>query len=123
MKWSNRSQLLDTLELIIIKYIKLQINKASVISSCLRDVIWNNKHIMSIDSIESSNIQNMHTTHLWHQDSSRHKKIKNMLRTAEIKTLRSIAAKTLRDRVKSATVGETCRLEGIIRWGRKRKRY
>ena len=106
-----------------IKDLKSQINKASVTSGCLRDVIWNNKH-MSIESkvrIYKTCVRPILTYGI--ETRADTNKTKRMLRTAEMKTLRSIAGKTLRDRVRSATIRETCRVEDVIRWGRKRRRY
>ncbi|XP_019757717.1 uncharacterized protein LOC109536077 [Dendroctonus ponderosae] len=105
-----------------IKPLKSQINKASLISGYLRDVIWNNKH-MSIDSkvriyktcVRPILIYGIETR----ADTN---KTKCMLRTAEMNTLRSIAEKALRDRVRNATIKQTCKVEDVIRWGRKRRR-
>lgn len=49
-------------------------------------------------------------------------KTKQMLRVAEMKTLRTIVGKTRRDRVRNTDVREQCGIQDIVRWGRQRKR-
>uniref|UniRef100_A0AAR5Q8Q0 Endonuclease/exonuclease/phosphatase domain-containing protein n=1 Tax=Dendroctonus ponderosae TaxID=77166 RepID=A0AAR5Q8Q0_DENPD len=105
-----------------IKDLKSHISKASLTPGCLRDVIWNNKH-MNIDSkvrIYKTCVRPILTYGI--ETRADTNKTKCMLRTAEMKTLRSIAGKTLRDRVRSATIRQTSKVEEVIRWGRKRRR-
>ncbi|KAH1008183.1 hypothetical protein HUJ05_008764 [Dendroctonus ponderosae] len=104
------------------KDFKSQINKASLTSGCLRDGIWNNKHI-SIDS-KVRIYKTCGRPILTHGIETRAhtNKTKCMLRTTEMKTLSSIAGKALRDIVRSATIRQTCKVEDVIRWGRKRRR-
>ncbi|XP_057660722.1 uncharacterized protein LOC130896559 [Diorhabda carinulata] len=47
---------------------------------------------------------------------------KQMLRVAEMKTLRTIVGKTRRDRVGNIDVKEQCGIQDIVRWGRQHKR-
>ncbi|XP_056633897.1 uncharacterized protein LOC130443348 [Diorhabda sublineata] len=49
-------------------------------------------------------------------------KTKQMLRVAEMKTLRTIEGKTRRDKVRNTDVKEQCEIHDIVRWGRQRKR-
>ncbi|XP_056635444.1 uncharacterized protein LOC130444373 [Diorhabda sublineata] len=49
-------------------------------------------------------------------------KTKQMLRVAEMKTLRTIVGKTRRDTVRNTDVKEQCGIQDIVRWGRQRKR-
>ncbi|XP_056635502.1 uncharacterized protein LOC130444404 [Diorhabda sublineata] len=49
-------------------------------------------------------------------------KTKQMLREAEMKTLRTIVGKTRRDRVRNTDVKEQYGMQDIVRWGRQRKR-
>uniref|UniRef100_A0AAR5QD25 Reverse transcriptase domain-containing protein n=1 Tax=Dendroctonus ponderosae TaxID=77166 RepID=A0AAR5QD25_DENPD len=105
------------------KDLKSQINKASLTSGCLRDVIWNNKQ-MSIDSkvrIRKTCVRPILAFGI--ETRADTNKTKCMLRTAEMMTLRSIAGKTLRDRVRSVTIRQTCKVEDVIRWGRKCRRW
>lgn len=63
-------------------------------------------------------------THLWHRATGKHKtKTKTILRKSEMKTLKSIAGNSLRDRVRSAKIRETWKVEDVIRRARKRRRY
>ncbi|XP_056646891.1 uncharacterized protein LOC130451715 [Diorhabda sublineata] len=48
---------------------------------------------------------------------------KQMLRVAEMKTLRTIVGKTRRDRVRNTQMSKwQCGIQDIVRWGRQRKR-
>ena len=47
---------------------------------------------------------------------------KQLLRTTEMKTLRSIVGKTLRDRVKSSDIRSQCDIQDVVRWSRTRRR-
>ncbi|CAG9839125.1 unnamed protein product [Diabrotica balteata] len=49
-------------------------------------------------------------------------KTKQMLRVAEMKTLRTIMGKRRRDRVRNTNIREQCKIQDILRWGRQRKR-
>mgnify|MGYP006948248671 FL=1 len=47
---------------------------------------------------------------------------KKLLRTTEMKTLRSIAGYTLRDRKRNELIREQCNIQDIVRWSRQRRR-
>ncbi|XP_057670460.1 uncharacterized protein LOC130902374 [Diorhabda carinulata] len=50
-------------------------------------------------------------------------KTKSMLLVAEIMTPKTIVGKTRVDRIRKTDFWEQCGVQGIVRWGRQRKRY
>lgn len=105
-----------------VKELRGQINKALVMSGCLRDVAWNNKY-MRRDSkvrIYKTCVRPIMTYGIeTRADTTR---TKTLLRTAEMKTLRVIAGKTLRDHERNANIREQCDVCDVVRWGRQRRR-
>ena len=103
--------------------VREQTNKASALSGCLRNVIWNNKHvrIQSKVRIYKTCIRPVMTYGIeTRADTTR---TKNLLRTTEMKTLRAIAGVSLRDRIRNEEIRRTCDIEDIVRWGRARRRF
>lgn len=48
---------------------------------------------------------------------------KSLLRTLEMKTLRAITGKILKDRIRNTEIQRTCGVENIGKWERQRRRY
>jgi hypothetical protein len=100
-----------------------QINKAAAISGCLRNCIWKNPDmkISSKIKIYKTCVRPIMTYGI--ESRADTTITKNALRVSEMKTLRSIAGKTLRDRIRNTRVREICEVEDIVRWGRQRRRF
>lgn len=102
--------------------VKMQATKAAVVSGCLRDFIWQNKY-MNIESkvrIYKTCVRPILTYAAeTRADTS---KTKQMTRTTEMKTLRAITNLSLRDRVRSERIRETCNIQDVVRWTRDRRR-
>lgn len=47
---------------------------------------------------------------------------KQTMKTTEMRALRSIIRVTLRDKIKSETIRETCGIQDVVRWARVRRR-
>ncbi|XP_056633386.1 uncharacterized protein LOC130442984 [Diorhabda sublineata] len=105
-----------------VKDLKSQINKASALSGCLRDIVWSNSYMRknSKSRIYKTCIRPIMTYGTEVREDTN--MMKQMLRVAEMKTLRSIVEKTRRDRVRNTDVKEQCGIQDIVRWGRQRKR-
>ncbi|XP_060534516.1 uncharacterized protein LOC132706935 [Cylas formicarius] len=105
-----------------VKDIRSQINKASALSGCLRDIIWSNPYMRKDSKIRiyKTCIRPIMTYGTEVREDTN--KMKQMLRVAEMKTLRTILGKTRRDRVRNTDVREQCGIQDIVRWGRQRKR-
>lgn len=103
--------------------VRLQANKAARLSGGLRDIIWRNKH-MSIESkarIYRTTIRPVLTYAAETRADTR--RTKNLLRTTEMRILRSIAGVTLWDRRRSSDIRRTCdNMPDIVRWTRGRRR-
>jgi len=103
--------------------VKSQATKAAVISGCLRDIIWRNKH-MTVKSkvrIYKTCVRPLLTYAA--ETRAESTKTKQIMRATEMKTLRSITGLSLRDRVRSETIRETCEVQDVVRWTRSRRRY
>lgn len=104
------------------KEVVQQTNKAAVVSGCLRDVIWRNKE-MSTNSkvrIYKSCVRPIMTYAA--ETRAESSKTKRLMRTTEMKILRSITGKTLRDRIRSEDIRTTCETQDVVRWVRQRRR-
>ncbi|KAH1028549.1 hypothetical protein HUJ05_001896 [Dendroctonus ponderosae] len=51
------------------------------------------------------------------------KRTKSILKTTEMKILRTISGYTLRDRKRNIAIRDECQTQNIVKWGRKRRRY
>ncbi|XP_057667260.1 uncharacterized protein LOC130900578 [Diorhabda carinulata] len=104
------------------KDLRSQINKASALSACLRDIVWSNPYMRKDSKIRiyETCIRPIMTYGTEVREATN--KTKQMLKVAEMKTLRSIVGKTRRDRIRNTDVKEQCGIQDIVRWGRQRKR-
>ncbi|XP_056641765.1 uncharacterized protein LOC130448413 [Diorhabda sublineata] len=102
--------------------VKTQTTAASRISGFLRTVIWRNK-FLSIESktrIYKTCVRPVMTYAI--EMRAETATTKRILRTTEMKTLRSITGKTLRDRIRSNEIRRMCDVPDIVRWARTRRR-
>ncbi|XP_056630500.1 uncharacterized protein LOC130441040 [Diorhabda sublineata] len=93
-----------------VKGLRSQINKASALSGCLRDIVWSNPYMRKDSKIRiyKTCIRPIMTYSTEVREDNN--KTKQMLRVAEMKTLRTIVGKTRRG------------IQDIVRWGRQRNR-
>ncbi|XP_045470481.1 uncharacterized protein LOC123677812 [Harmonia axyridis] len=98
--------------------VRKQADKACRVAGALRDVIFNNKHISkhSRARIYNTCVRPIETR-------ADKKRTKSILRTTEMKILRTISGYTLRDRKGNTAIREECQTQVIVKWGRKRRRY
>ncbi|XP_055389934.1 uncharacterized protein LOC129618927 [Condylostylus longicornis] len=102
--------------------IKGQANKASLISGCLRGTVWKNKYLSTAGKVKiyKACMRPVLTYALeCRADTST---TKQLLRTTEMRTLRQITGKTLRDRIRSADIRKQCDVQDVVRWARRRRR-
>ncbi|XP_060530090.1 uncharacterized protein LOC132704215 [Cylas formicarius] len=92
------------------------------LSGCLRDRVWSNPYMRKDSKIRiyKTCIRPIMTYGTEVREDTN--KTKQMLRVAEIKTLRTIVGKTRRDRVRNTDVREQYGIQDIVRWRRQRKR-
>ncbi|XP_057653819.1 uncharacterized protein LOC130892419 [Diorhabda carinulata] len=105
-----------------VKDLRSQINKASALSGYLRDIVWSDPYMRKDSKVRicKTCISPIMTYGMEVREDTN--KTKQMLRLAEMKTLRTIVGKTRRDRVRNTDVKEQCGIQDIVRWGRQRKR-
>ena len=100
-----------------------QTQKAAAVSGCLREPIWKNKYMNTQSKVRiyKTCVRPIMTYAIeTRADSVR---TKSLLRTSEMKVLRNISGKTLRDRVRNTEIRRICEVEDIVRWGRQRRRF
>lgn len=83
---------------------RIQANQASRILESWGDIIWKNKHISTETRADNS-------------------KTKSIMKTAEIKTIRTIKKVTLRDQLRTTAIREELKLQDVVRFVRSRCRY
>lgn len=102
--------------------VRKQTNKAAAISGHLNYPIWKNKHL-SIETksrIYKTCIRPVMTYGA--ETRAETSLTKRMLRTTEMKTLRTITGYTLKDRQRSTDIRNKCQTDDVVRWIRKRRR-
>ncbi|XP_045466583.1 uncharacterized protein LOC123675283 [Harmonia axyridis] len=96
-----------------------QADKACRVAGALRDVIFNNKHMSkhSKARIYKTCVRPIMTYGI--ETRAHNKKTKSILRTTEMKILRTISdGYTLRDRKRNTAIREECQTRDIFKWGR-----
>ncbi|XP_044760249.1 uncharacterized protein LOC123317707 [Coccinella septempunctata] len=102
--------------------VRKQANKAAYVSGCLRDVIWRNKDLRLDGKVRiyKACVRPIMTYSI--ETRADTAEAKRILRTTEKKALRSIAGKTLLDRIPNSQIRELCKVQDVVRWGRQRRR-
>jgi hypothetical protein len=97
--------------------VRNQVNKATQISGCLWEIIWQNAH-MSTESKIRIYKTCMRPILIYTAETS---KTKQLLWSAEMRVLRSIKGVTLRDRIRSDDIRAECNVIDVARWVRTRR--
>lgn len=102
--------------------VKAQTTKASVISGCLRDIIWRNKYMSNKSKVRiyKTCVRPIMTYAI--ETRAENTTTKRLLRTTEMRTLRSMSGFTLLDRKRNEEVREMCEVQDVVRWARGRRR-
>ncbi|XP_044760904.1 uncharacterized protein LOC123318360 [Coccinella septempunctata] len=103
--------------------VREQASKACRMAGALRDVIFNNKYMskQSKTRIYKTCVRPIMTYAI--ETRADNKRTKSILRTTEMKILRTISGYTLRDRKRNTAILEECQVQDIVKWGRARRRY
>ncbi|XP_050510702.1 uncharacterized protein LOC126887314 [Diabrotica virgifera virgifera] len=105
------------------KEVREQTMKAARILGSLNEIVWKNKYL-NIESkvkIYKTTIRPIITYAVeTRPDTNR---TLQMMRIVEMRTLRSIQGKTLRDRIRTEDIRQNCRLQDIERWIRQIRIY
>jgi hypothetical protein len=96
--------------------VRIQVMKAARISGCLYKLIWNNKY-MTMDCkirIYKTNVRPV----LTYASETRAETVytQQLLRTTEMKTIRAIHGKTLRDKIRSEQLRHVSGIQGVNKW-------
>lgn len=103
--------------------VREQTMKAARISGCLREIVWKNKYLKTESKVKiyKTAVRPIITYAAeTRPDTSR---TLQMMRTVEMKTLRSIQGKTIYDRVRNEDIRMQCGIQDIGRWVRQRRRF
>lgn len=102
--------------------VRTQVIKAGQVSDCLRDIIWNNKYLTVASKVK------IYKACVWPiltyaaETRAETRRTKNVMRTTEMRTSRSIVGVSLRDRIRSSQIREQCKVQDVVRWVRARRR-
>ena len=92
-------------------------------SGCLKDIVWRNK-FMSTEAkvkIYKAAVRPIITYAVGTRaDTTR---TEQLLRSTEMKTLRSILGLTLWDKIRSKDIRDECEIQDIVKWTKDRRQY
>lgn len=104
----------------ISREVRTQADKAARISGCLRDSIWRNLCTRSKVRIYRTCIRPILTYAAETREET--SKTKKIIRTTEMKILRTIKGVTLREQIRSEAIRNKLEIQDIMRWTRARRR-
>lgn len=106
----------------IIKEVQAQTNKANRISGYLRDIIWRNKYMTTESKVRLYKTCVRPILTYASKTRADTRKTKRILRSTEMRILRTIRGISLRDQINSATIREECKIQDVVKWARSRRR-
>lgn len=103
--------------------VREQTMKGARISGCLREIVWKNKYLNteSKTRIYKTAVRPI-ITYAAETRSDTNRTLQ-LMRTVEMKTLRTIQGKTLHDRIRNEDIRQQCEIQDIGRWVRQRRRF
>ncbi|KAI4501059.1 hypothetical protein M0802_003862 [Mischocyttarus mexicanus] len=106
----------------IIEEVRAQTRKTAMVSSCLRDIIWRNKYMSTNckSRIYKTCVRPIMSYAI--ETGAETAATKRLLRSTEMKTLRTISGKTLLDRHRNEDIRKECNVQDIVRWARQKRR-
>ncbi|XP_045462678.1 uncharacterized protein LOC123672567 [Harmonia axyridis] len=99
--------------------VKAQTKNASLISCYWRDVFWRNKYMSTRSKVKTC-VRPVMTYAV--ETRAENTVTKRLLRTTEMRALRSIAGYTLLNRKRNEEIREISDIQDVVRWARKRRR-
>ncbi|KAJ4451851.1 hypothetical protein ANN_03329 [Periplaneta americana] len=107
----------------IINEVRNQTQKAARISGCVRDVVWKNKYLNTESKIKIYKTA-VRPILIYGTETivETIKKTKQLMRTTEMNTLRTILGKTRLDKAKNETVRQECDIMDVIKFTKARRR-
>ena len=104
------------------KEVRKQTMKGARISGYLRDIIWKNKHLSQESKVKIYRTIVRPVMTYAADTRAETSKTKQLLRTTEMNTLRTITGRTRRDRVRNSEIRRQCAIEDVIRFNKRRKK-
>ncbi|XP_045479803.1 uncharacterized protein LOC123684554 [Harmonia axyridis] len=104
------------------KEARQQVMKGARISGYLRDVTWKNKYLRTESKVKIYKTMVRPVLTYAAETRAGTSRIKQLLLTAEMSTLRNIVGKTRRDRIRNSAIREECGVVDIGKFVRKRRR-
>ena len=95
--------------------------KAAPISGCLKDITWKNKYLSLESKVKIYKTAVRPILTYAAETRADTSKTKQLLRTTEMNTLRTITGRTRRDRVRNSSIREECKINDIIKFARRRR--
>ncbi|GJQ78864.1 hypothetical protein Trydic_g35 [Trypoxylus dichotomus] len=103
--------------------VRAQMNKASRISGYLRHLIWRNKYMSAESKLRKYKTAVRLVLTYAVEARADTTKAKNMVRAAEMKTLRAIKGMSLKDQMRNKVIREVCENQNIVLFMRIRRRF
>ncbi|XP_044760217.1 uncharacterized protein LOC123317675 [Coccinella septempunctata] len=102
--------------------VKAQTTRATLMSGYLRDFFWRNKYVSTRSKVRiyKTCVRPVMTYAI--ETRAENTATKRLLRTTEMRALRSIAGYALLDRKRNEEIREICDIQDVVRWARKRRR-
>ncbi|XP_050516917.1 uncharacterized protein LOC126891697 [Diabrotica virgifera virgifera] len=97
--------------------------KAAGISGYLKEIVWKNKYLNTESKVKIYKTTIRPIITYASETKPDTNRTLQMMRTVEMRTLRSIQGKTLRDRIRCEDVRQNYGIQDIGRWFRQRRRY
>lgn len=103
--------------------IKQQANKTLRISGYVRDIIWRNKNMREESKIRLHKACTKPVLIYANETRAETSKTKRMMKTIEMKILRTVKGVILKDRVRSDTIRQELNIQDVVRWTKTRRRF
>ncbi|XP_048520668.1 uncharacterized protein LOC125503803 [Dendroctonus ponderosae] len=101
--------------------VRNQTSKAALISGYLRDIIWRNKHMSRGSKVRIYKTCVRPVMTYAAETRAENTTTKRLLRTTEMRVLRSITGHTLYDMKRSEEIRDSCKVSDVVRWTRARR--
>ncbi|XP_045477896.1 uncharacterized protein LOC123683044 [Harmonia axyridis] len=102
--------------------VRAQANKASRISGCLRDMIWRNEHMTAESKVRIYKTVVRPILTYAAETRAETATTKSLLRSTEMRILRTIEGVTLRDQIRSSVIRDELKVQDVVRFVRSRRR-
>ena len=103
--------------------VKDQAIRGARMSGCLKDIVWRNKFMSTEAKVKIYKAAVRPIISYAVETRADTTRTEQLLRSTEMKTLRSILGLTLWDKIRSKDIREECEIQDIVKWTKDRRRY